>query len=61
MKTRDVASFICTLASTFPANEHGSLYYRAILKNKDDFLKVIKGNFNARIDMTKKVLQEIKW
>ena len=61
IKITNVASFIGTLASTFPANEYGSLYYRAILKNKDDFLKANKGNFNARIDLTKNALQEIKW
>ena len=61
LKIRDVASFIDTLTSTFPANEYGPLYYRTILKNKDDFLKANKGNFNARIDLTKNALQEIKW
>ena len=61
IKITNVASFIGTLASTFPANEYGPLYYRAILKNKDDFLKANKGNFNARIDLTKNALQEIKW
>ena len=49
------------MTSTFPANEYGPLYYRTILKNKDDFLKANKGNFNARIDLTKNVLQEVKW
>ena len=44
LKIRDVASFIGTLSSTFPANEYGPLYYRANLKNKDDFLTVNKGN-----------------
>ena len=61
LKIRDVASFIDTLTSTFPAKEYGPLYYRAILKNKDDFLKTDKGNFNARVDLTKNALQEIKW
>ena len=61
LKIRDVASFIGTLTSTFPTNKYGPLYYRVVLKNKDDFLKVNKGNFNARIDLTKNALQEIKW
>ena len=61
LKIRDVASFIGTLTSTFPANEHEPLYYGAILENKDDFLKAEKGNFNARIDLNKNALQEIKW
>ena len=61
LKIRDVASFIGTLTSTFPANEYGPLYYGAILKNKDDFLKANKGNINAWIDLTKNALQEIKW
>ena len=61
LKIRDVASFIGTLTSTFPANEYGPLYYRAILKNKDDFLKANKGNINATIDLAKNALQETKW
>ena len=61
LKIRDVASFIGTLTSTFPANKYGPLCYRVVLKNKDDFLKVNKGNFNAGIDLTKNALQEIKW
>ena len=61
LKIRDVACFIGTLTSTFPANEYRSLYYRAILKNRDGFLKANKSNFNARIDLTKNALQEIKW
>ena len=48
LKIRDVASFIGTLTSKFPAN--GPLYYRDILKNKEDFLRANKGNFNARIE-----------
>ena len=58
MKIRDVASFIDTLTSAFPPNEYGPLYYRAISKDKDDFLKANKGNFNARLTLTKNVLQE---
>ena len=50
LKIRDVASFIGTLTSKFPANKYGPLYYRDILKNKDDFLRTNKGNFNARIE-----------
>ena len=61
LKVRDVPSFIGSLNSTFPVNEYGPLYYRAILKNKDDFPKANKGNFNAMIDLTKNALQEIKW
>ena len=61
LKIRDVASFIGTLTSIFPANEYRPLYYRAIWKNEDDFLKANKGNFNATIDLTKNALQEIKW
>ena len=61
MKIRDVGSFVGALTSTFPANEYGPLYFRAILKKKDDFLKASKRNFNDRIDLTKNALQEIKW
>ena len=30
-------------------------------KKKDDFFRANKGNFNARMDLTKNALQEIKW
>ena len=61
LKIRDVARFIGTVTLTFPTKEYGPLYYRTILKNKNDFLKANKGNINARIDLAKNALQEIKW
>ena len=42
LKVRNVPSFIGSLNSTFLVNEYGPLYYRAILKNKDDFPKANK-------------------
>ena len=46
---REFASFIGTLISSFPGNQFGPLYYRAMLKLKDKSLKYNKGNFNAVI------------
>ena len=38
---REFASFIGTLTSSFPGNQFGPLYYRAMLKFKDKSLKNI--------------------
>ena len=61
LKIREIASFIGTLTSTFPANEYVPLHYRAILKSKGDFLKLNKGNYNARIKLAVNALQELRW
>ena len=50
---REFASFIGTLTSSFPGNQFGQLYYRAMLKCKDKSLKYNKGNFNALIKLIK--------
>ena len=58
---REFASFICTLTSSFPGNQFGPLYYRAMLKLKDKSLKYNKGNFNAVIKLSEDTLYEIAW
>ena len=58
---REFASFICTLTSSFPGNQFGPLYYRAMLKLKDKSLKYNKGNFNAVIKLSEDALYEIAW
>ena len=58
---REFASFIGTLTSSFPGNQFGPLYYRAMLKFKDKSLKYNKGNFNAVIKLSEDTLHEILW
>ena len=58
---REFASFIGTLTSSFPGNQFGPLYYRAMLKMKGKSLKYSKGNFNAVIKLSKDTLYEISW
>ena len=58
---REFASFIGTLTSSFPGNQFGPLYYRAMLKLKDKSLKYGKGNFNAVIKLSEDALYEIAW
>ena len=58
---REFASFIGTLTSSFPGNQFGPQYYRAMLKLKDKSLKYNKGNFNAVIKLSEDALYEIAW
>ena len=58
---REFASFIGTLTFSFPGNQFGPLYYRAMLKFKDKSLKYNKGNFNAVIKLSEDTLHEISW
>ena len=58
---REFASFIGTLTFSFPGNQFGPRYYRAMLKLKDKSLKYNKGNFNAAIKLSEDALYEIAW
>ena len=58
---REFASFISTLTSSFPGNQFGPLYYRAMLKLKDKSLKYNKENFNALIKLSEDALYETAW
>ena len=61
LRVREFASFIGTLTSSFPGNQFGPLYYRAMLKFKDKSLKYNKGNFNVVITLSEDTLHEISW
>ena len=58
---REFASFIGTLTSSFPGNQFGPLYCRAMLKSKDKSLKYNKGNLNAIIKLPEDTLHDISW
>ena len=59
LTVREFAIFIGTLTSSFPENQFGSLYYRAMLKFKDNSLKYNKGKFNEIIKLSEYTLHEI--
>ena len=61
LRIREFASFIGTLTSSFPGNQFGPLYYRAMLKMKNKSLRYNKGNFNAVIKLSEDTLHEIAW
>ena len=61
MTIREFSSFIGTLTSSFPGNQFDPLYYRPMLKFKDQSLKCNKGNFNALIELSENNLNEISW
>ena len=56
---REFVSVIGTLTSSFSGNRFSTLYFRAMLKFKDKFLKYNKGNFNAIIKLSEDTLHEI--
>ena len=58
---REFANFIGTLTSSFPGNQFGPLYYRAMLKFKDKSLKYNQGDFNAVIKLSEDTLHEFSW
>ena len=60
-KTMAVARFIGLLTFTFPGNKTGLLYYRVMLKGKDDSLKYNFENFNPKLILTKDALLEVEW
>ena len=61
LTVREFASFIGTVTPSFSGNQFGSLYYRGMLKLKDNSLKYNKGNFNAVIKFSEDTLSEISW
>ena len=57
----DMARFIGTHRSNFPGDKTEPLYYRMILKSKDDSIKCNNENFNAKLILIKGTLHEAKW
>ena len=56
---REFDSFIGTLTSSFPGNQFGLLYYKAMLKFKDKSLRHNKGKFNAITKLPEDTLHEV--
>ena len=58
---RELAKLIGTLVSSFPGVEYGQLHYREMEKLKTKGLKMNKGNFEAKVNTTTPVRQELSW
>lgn len=61
LKIRDLAVFIGNLVASFPAVNHGPLYYRYLEKNKEQSLKDCKGDYDAQMTLTLDAKSEIEW
>ena len=59
--TREVARVIGYFISSLPAVRYGALYYRALEKDKVKALKISKGNFEAKMQITPKVRCGLNW
>jgi hypothetical protein len=58
---RQVASLIASLVSSFPGIEFGPLHYRHIEADKDYYLRMHQGNFDAEMSLSTDSLEEIHW
>ena len=60
-KIRDVAQVLGLMVSTFSAVEYGPLFYRQLEREKIQSLKVSKGDYEAIMDITAKMKEELLW
>lgn len=58
---RNVAKVIGSIVACFPATTVGQLHYRNLEFEKDSALKVHKGNFDAMMDVTNSMKQDLLW
>ena len=58
---RSVAKVIGNLVACFPAVEHGELFYRYLEMAKVRELKNAKGNFDSKMALDQKSIDEVKW
>ena len=56
-----VARILGLMVSTFSAVEYGRLFYRTIEMEKIDALKLSKGNFSLKMQITNEMKTELKW
>ena len=61
VKIREVARLLGLLISSFSGVEFGKLFYRDTEMEKTQALKLAKGNFDANMELTDKMIVEIKW
>ena len=58
---RQVASLIGSLVSSFPGVEFGPLHYRALGADKDSYLRIHQGNFDALMCLSGAALEDLNW
>lgn len=61
LKIRELVSLIEVITATFPENNIGPRYYRALDKFKTRAPKKSKGNFECGLTLSKDVLLDLKW
>ena len=58
---REIASLIGSLTSTFPGVQYGPLHFRSIEKDKTSALVCSRGNFDAKMILSSKSLEDLYW
>ena len=61
IKIRSVATIIGHMVASLPAVLYGALYYRNLDRDKTNALRVKKGNFDKRMSISAKGVQEMQW
>ena len=58
---RTLASLIGKLSSSFLGVQYGPLYYRSLERDKTEGLAMNRGNFEAKIKLSKLSLRDLQW
>ena len=58
---RKIASFIGNLTASLPAVPFGKLHYRSLEREKISALKISKGDFDAKMTLSKSAIEDTKW
>ena len=58
---REVAQIIWKIVSSFSGVLYGPLYYRPLERDKTSALARKKGNFDAKMTLSKESILELKW
>ena len=61
VKIRTVARVIGLIVSSFSAVDHGLLHYRELEKAKSEALRLSQRNFDAKMAISQKMKNELKW
>ena len=60
-KIRKVARLLGKYSNSFPASKYGRLHFRSLQNDKDHCLKQNRGNFNAKMLLSKEAKKDIAW
>ena len=61
IKIRDLAKLVGVLVASLPAVQHGALFYRFLEANRNEALKISKGDFDDFTTLTEESKSEISW